>query len=161
MSKPVSGRYLSFAEREKIGLFVGPRYRGSGDRTSYWPKPLNCLTHQPKQVGHRNTGETIHPLSMLLMACSSLAYAAKQTGHSVEVFLSVYSKWIDHRHGNLEQAKLERFTGQDFPAFTSRRRAQPEIEKPLQVLTCKGFNLGWLMGLEPTTTGITILDSTN
>jgi hypothetical protein len=27
---------------------------------------------------------------------------------------------------------------------------------------CKGFfYLGWLMGLEPTTTGITILDSTN
>jgi len=23
------------------------------------------------------------------------------------------------------------------------------------------FDLGWLMGLEPTTTGITILDSTN
>ena len=23
------------------------------------------------------------------------------------------------------------------------------------------FNMGWLMGLEPTTTGITILDSTN
>lgn len=36
-----------------------------------------------------------------------------------------------------------------------------KLKNPCRLFTCKGFNLGWLMGLEPTTTGITILDSTN
>ena len=38
-----------------------------------------------------------------------------------------------------------------------------EIQKPRYRLDSRVFNvcLGWLMGLEPTTTGITILDSTN
>jgi hypothetical protein len=37
-----------------------------------------------------------------------------------------------------------------------------ENEKAPMVIFPGGFmNLGWLMGLEPTTTGITILDSTN
>ena len=46
---------------------------------------------------------------MLPMAGATPAYAAKQMGHSVELFLSVYSKWIDDGHGDLEQAKLECF----------------------------------------------------
>ncbi len=36
------------------------------------------------------------------------------------------------------------------------------MKKALQANACQGLGiLGWLMGLEPTTTGITILDSTN
>jgi hypothetical protein len=38
----------------------------------------------------------------------------------------------------------------------------PESKKPSRNDWAKCLNsLGWLMGLEPTTTGITILDSTN
>jgi hypothetical protein len=38
----------------------------------------------------------------------------------------------------------------------------PETTKPNRVGWVKSLiDLGWLMGLEPTTTGITILDSTN
>ncbi len=39
---------------------------------------------------------------------------------------------------------------------------RPESKKPGYQNRAKCLNsLGWLMGLEPTTTGITILDSTN
>ena len=38
-----------------------------------------------------------------------------------------------------------------------------KVKRPCYLFNSKVFNvyLGWLMGLEPTTTGITILDSTN
>ncbi len=37
----------------------------------------------------------------------------------------------------------------------------PKAKIPKAFLLWGFFYLGWLMGLEPTTTGITILDSTN
>lgn len=40
-------------------------------------------------------------------------------------------------------------------------RLSPETNQGPQGLDFYGKLLGWLMGLEPTTTGITILDSTN
>ena len=43
----------------------------------------------------------------------------------------------------------------------ARIQAILKKKKPCNSLNCKAFYLGWLMGLEPTTTGITILDSTN
>jgi hypothetical protein len=39
---------------------------------------------------------------------------------------------------------------------TGKKKAHYRIDSGLSL-----FYLGWLMGLEPTTTGITILDSTN
>ena len=50
------------------------------------------------------------------------------------------------------------------PLHTGLSAAPKPIEKKPAVDTAAGFlddYLGWLMGLEPTTTGITILDSTN
>ena len=38
---------------------------------------------------------------------------------------------------------------------------KPESKKPSENWAFCLIYLGWLMGLEPTTTGITILDSTN
>ncbi len=43
--------------------------------------------------------------------------------------------------------------------FICRRKAL--IYKEINDLDTKSKGMGWLMGLEPTTTGITILDSTN
>lgn len=34
------------------------------------------------------------------------AYCARQLGHSVEVFLSTYARWIDNARDDLEHAKL-------------------------------------------------------
>lgn len=35
------------------------------------------------------------------------AFCAKQLGHSVEMFLNTYSKWIDGNQNSLEMARLE------------------------------------------------------
>lgn len=44
----------------------------------------------------------------MLMAGMTPAFCARQMGHSVEVFLRTYSKWIDGQQDDLEMARLER-----------------------------------------------------
>ena len=44
---------------------------------------------------------------------------------------------------------------------TQVRRLQPPGQQKTRHEAGLGYVVGWLMGLEPTTTGITILDSTN
>jgi integrase len=46
---------------------------------------------------------------MLLMASATPGYTAKQMGHSVDIFLSTYGKWIDGGQNEVEQARLESF----------------------------------------------------
>ncbi|SUY78121.1 Site-specific recombinase XerD [Comamonas testosteroni] len=60
--------------------------------------------------------------TMLLMAGATPAYAAKQMGHSVEMFLNVYSKWLDDGQGDIEQAKLESFIGQNSPRTPPKKQ---------------------------------------
>jgi integrase len=57
----------------------------------------------------------------MLMAGMAPAFCAKQLGHSVEVFLGTYAKWIDGSHNDLEMARLE-------SSLLSPRRAQGESE---------------------------------
>ena len=48
------------------------------------------------------------------------------------------------------------------PRVAAYPRPGSKNKKALQSFDCSALHiLGWLMGLEPTTTGITILDSTN
>jgi hypothetical protein len=64
-------------------------------------------------------------------------------------------KWIDGDQNEIEMAKLEaNLKNQIVP------RLSPEGVRGRKSLILNG-KMGWLMGLEPTTTGITILDSTN
>ncbi len=44
---------------------------------------------------------------MMLMAGMRPAFCAKQLGHSVEMFLRTYAKWIDGDQNALEMARLE------------------------------------------------------
>jgi integrase len=44
---------------------------------------------------------------MMLMAGMTPAFCAKQLGHSVEMFLRTYSKWIDGGQNALEMKRLE------------------------------------------------------
>ncbi|MFE1574310.1 Arm DNA-binding domain-containing protein [Comamonas odontotermitis] len=98
-------------------IFLDPRYGTPwvderAFRRSFWTPALKALG-----IRYRPPNNSRHTFAtMLLMAGATPAYAAKQMGHSVEMFLSVYSKWIDDGHGDLEQAKLERFIGQNSPA---------------------------------------------
>ena len=96
--------------------FLDPRYGTAwiderAFRRSFWTPALKALG-----IRYRPPNNARHTFAtMLLMAGATPAYAAKQMGHSVEMFLQVYSKWIDDGHGDLEQAKLERFIGQNSP----------------------------------------------
>ncbi len=93
-------------------VWLDPRYGTSwvderAFRRSFWTPALKALG-----IRYRPPNNARHTFAtMLLMAGATPAYAAKQMGHSVEMFLSVYSKWLDDGHGDLEQAKLERFIG--------------------------------------------------
>jgi integrase len=43
----------------------------------------------------------------MLMAGMTPAFCAKQLGHSIEMFLSTYSKWPDGNQNDLEMSRLE------------------------------------------------------
>ena len=43
----------------------------------------------------------------MLMCGANPAFAAKQLGHSLEIFLKTYAKWIDGKQNALEMSKIE------------------------------------------------------
>ena len=71
------------------------------------------------------------------------------------MFLRTYAKWIDGGQNALEMNRLEAAIATDLAPIYPKER--------LLMLNSliQRTKVGWLMGLEPTTTGITILDSTN
>jgi integrase len=74
-------------------------------RRIYWEPTLRRLGIRFRGQNHaRHTYAT-----MLLMAGATPAHAAKQMGHSVEMFLTTYSKWVDGGRNDAEQARLEAF----------------------------------------------------
>ncbi len=76
------------------------------------------------------------------------------------MLLSTYARWLDGDHNAMEMDRLE---------ASLRRDSSPDSSQALDVdpqaidFAAVSWNggVGWLMGLEPTTTGITIRDSTN
>ncbi len=56
----------------------------------------------PCPYNMRHTYETI-----MLMAGMTSAFCVKQLGHSIEMFHSTYSKWLDEEHNDLEMQRLE------------------------------------------------------
>lgn len=49
----------------------------------------------------------------MLMAGMTPAFCARQLGHSVELFLGTYSRWLDGRQNDLEMQRLERAIGSE------------------------------------------------
>lgn len=43
----------------------------------------------------------------MLMAGMAPAFCARQLGHSTEIFLSTYAKWVDNHRDDAEMARLE------------------------------------------------------
>lgn len=93
-------------------VFTDPRYGTPwlderAFRRSYWTpvlKKLGVRYRPPNNMRHTYA-------TMLLMAGARPAYGAKQMGHSVEMFLGTYAKWIDGGQDDVEQNKLESFIG--------------------------------------------------
>lgn len=72
-------------------------------RELYWRPLLKKLG-----IRYRSPYETRHTYAtMMLMAGVAPAYGARQLGHSVEMFLRTYSKWIDGGQNTVEMGKLE------------------------------------------------------
>lgn len=89
-------------------VFMDPRYdlpwmEERAYRRSYWTPALKALG-----IRYRKPYNTRHTYAtMMLMQGLTPAFCAKQLGHSVEMFLRTYSKWLDGSQDDLEMAKLE------------------------------------------------------
>lgn len=89
-------------------VFLDPRYEEPwfeerAFRRSYWEPTLRRLG-----LRYRPPYNTRHTYAtMMLMAGMTPAFCAKQLGHSVEMFLRTYAKWIDGGQNALEMGRLE------------------------------------------------------
>lgn len=59
----------------------------------------------------------------MLMAGMTPAFCARQLGHSVELFLGTYSRWLDGRQNDLEMQRLERAIGSELSPQNPRATA--------------------------------------
>lgn len=84
-------------------------------RRSYWTptiKRLGIRYRKPYQCRHTNA-------TMRLMAGQRLGYAAQQMGHTVDMFVHTYTRWINDGHSALEDQKLEEFLALEAPSSTA------------------------------------------
>lgn len=97
----------------------GARWGGEPKFRWYWVPTLKRLG-----IRHRQPYNTRHTYAtMMLMAGMTPAFCAGQMGHSVEIFLGTYAKWIPGTGDANEMAKLERNLADcspDFPQKISR-----------------------------------------
>ncbi|QCP54546.1 DUF3596 domain-containing protein [Trinickia violacea] len=102
-------------------VFQDPRYgEGWADedafRRTYWAptlKRLGIRYRRPYNMRHSYA-------TAMLMAGMTPAFCAKQLGHSVEMFLTTYSKWIDGEQNEMEMARLEAALSSPNPPQTER-----------------------------------------
>jgi integrase len=77
-------------------------------RRNYWEPTLKRLG-----IRYRRPYTMRHTFAtMMLMAGRTPAWCAKQLGHSIEMFLGTYSKWIDGDQDARELAGLESWLGE-------------------------------------------------
>lgn len=111
----LNSRALAALQRQRAhthlaggAVFQDPRY-GTGwideraFRRSFWEPTLKALGlryRRPYQLRHTYA-------TAMLMAGMTPAFCAKQLGHSVEMFLTTYSRWIDGAANDREMARLE------------------------------------------------------
>jgi integrase len=111
----LNSRALAALQRQKVHtfmagdlVFVDPRTRerwtdDEPPREMYWRPALKRLG-----IRYRSPYNTRHTYAtMMLMAGVTPAYAAAQLGHSIDMFLTTYAKWIDGGRNAVEQGKLE------------------------------------------------------
>ena len=92
-------------------IFINPvtghqwNSNGKAQRMRYWTPTLAALGIRYRKI--YNTRHTY--ATMLLMADTKPAYAAAQMGHSIIMFLNVYTKWIATDAQEAEKGKLDAF----------------------------------------------------
>jgi integrase len=101
-------RQRAFTQMAGDRVFQDPRYGSpwadeDAFRRTYWApmlKRLGIRYRRPYNMRHSYA-------TAMLMAGLTPAFCAKQLGHSVEMFLTTYSKWIDGEQNEMEMARLE------------------------------------------------------
>ena len=97
-------------------VFHDPRYGAPwvderAFRRSYWTPTLKRLgIRYRRPYVMRHTYATI-----MLMASVNHSFAAKQLGHSIEMFQRTYSKWIDGQQDDAEMGRLEAALSPSYP----------------------------------------------
>lgn len=82
-------------------------------REMYWRPCLKRLG-----IRYRSPYDTRHTYAtMLLMAGVTPAFAAKQMGHSVQMFLKTYARWVDGALNEFEMDKLESILQPQLPSI--------------------------------------------
>lgn len=112
----LNSRALQFLQNQKAHSFLLPDgWMFPDPRTNErWvdDEPPREIYWRPciKRLGirYRSPYETRHTYAtMMLMAGMAPGYAARQMGHSVEMFLRTYARWIDGGQNKVEMGKLE------------------------------------------------------
>ena len=104
-------------------VFMDPRYDSGWEderafRRSFWEPTLKTLG-----IRYRRPYNMRHSYATaMLMAGMTPAFCAKQLGHSVEMFLRTYSKWLDGEQNDLEMARLETSLIHQLPKKVEQRR---------------------------------------
>lgn len=101
-------RQRAFTQTAGVEVFKDPRYGTPwvderAFRRSYWTPALKLLgIRYRRPYNMRHTYATA-----MLMAGMTPAFCARQLGHSVEMFLRTYARWIDNQRDDAEMARLE------------------------------------------------------
>lgn len=106
----VLARQRPRTQAARAHVFLNPRSGVSYDNETEFSRQVwePCLTLL--KMRYRRPYNTRHTYAtMMLMAGLTPAYCAAQLGHSIEMFLTTYAKWINGDRNALEQSKLESF----------------------------------------------------
>jgi integrase len=88
-----------------------------------WTPTLKALG-----LRHRECYQTRHTYATIaLMSGANPAWAAAQLGHSTQMFLNVYSRWIAEADGRRELSKLEAMIGVSIPKPGIDSESRPKI----------------------------------
>ncbi len=86
-------------------------------RRHYWTpclKRLGIRYRRPYNMRHTYA-------TMMLMAGMTPAFCARQLGHSIEMFLRTYSRWLDGAQNDLEMARFESSLIENLPQICPRQ----------------------------------------
>jgi integrase len=101
-------RQRAFTQTAGDPVFLDPRYgtpwiEERAFRRSFWTPTLKILgIRYRRPYNMRHTYATA-----MLMAQMAPAFCARQLGHSIEMFLRTYAKWIDGSRDDAEMQRLE------------------------------------------------------
>lgn len=94
-------------------VFLNPRTGTAYDNETEFARQAWAPCLKLLKLRYRRPYNTRHTFAtMMLMAGMTPAYCAAQLGHSIEMFLTTYAKWMNGDRNALEQARLESFLGE-------------------------------------------------